>query len=154
MFWLIEKFFAVSQYFFYRCKYRLPMSFRFNGIFIRIHGNGDLVVGENTYISHFTYLNVIEGAKLELGSGVQIAHNVKIYTSGFDTEKRALGLDNEYVADVSIGDGCLIGSNAYICPGVTLGKNVVVGANSVVTTNFPDYTVVAGVPARIVKNYA
>ena len=50
-----------------------------------------------------------------------------------------------------IGDRCFIGKNACIMPGVKLGQGVVVGANAVVTHNVPDYCVVAGVPARIIR---
>jgi maltose O-acetyltransferase len=44
-----------------------------------------------------------------------------------------------------------IGANATICQGVTLGNNVVVGAGAVVTKNFPDDVVLAGVPAKVIK---
>lgn len=52
-----------------------------------------------------------------------------------------------------IGDGCYIGYGAVILAGTTLGKQCIVGANSVVRGDFPDYSVLAGAPARIVKKY-
>ena len=51
---------------------------------------------------------------------------------------------------IVIGDDCWLGSNSVVLPGVNLGKGVVVGANSVVTTNFPDFSIVAGVPAKVI----
>lgn len=54
---------------------------------------------------------------------------------------------------VEIGSGCFIGIGAVIMPGVTLGKRCVVGANSVVTKSMPAYTVCAGAPATIIRNY-
>lgn len=54
--------------------------------------------------------------------------------------------------DVVIGDGTWIGENACII-GASLGRNVIVGANSVVTKDVPDYCVVVGIPARIIKRY-
>lgn len=51
---------------------------------------------------------------------------------------------------VSIGDDCWIGVNSVICPGVTIGNSVVVGAGSVVTHDIEDYQVVAGVPAKAI----
>lgn len=54
---------------------------------------------------------------------------------------------------VKIGSYSLIGAGARIMPGVILGKNVIVGANAVVTKNVPDYSVVAGVPAKIIRQY-
>ena len=48
-------------------------------------------------------------------------------------------------------EGSWIGANAIILPGVTIGKNAVVGAGSVVTKNVPDFSVFAGAPARLIK---
>ena len=57
------------------------------------------------------------------------------------------------VSPVRIGKGCTIYNNAVILPGVTIGDHVVIGANSVVTRNVPDYCVAVGSPARIIKQY-
>ena len=52
---------------------------------------------------------------------------------------------------VEIQDECMIGMGARIMPGVKLGKHCIVGANAVVTQDFDSYTVIAGVPARVIK---
>jgi acetyltransferase-like isoleucine patch superfamily enzyme len=52
-----------------------------------------------------------------------------------------------------IGDGSWIGANAVITAGVQIGRNVVVAGGSVVTKNVPDYAVVGGNPARVLKQY-
>ena len=57
------------------------------------------------------------------------------------------------VTDTKIGDGCFIGFGAIIQAGTTLGKHCVVGANAVVRGDFPNYSVIAGVPAKIIKRY-
>jgi acetyltransferase-like isoleucine patch superfamily enzyme len=54
---------------------------------------------------------------------------------------------------VSIGTGSWLGTGVVVLPGATLGRNVVVGAGSVVRGTFPDCCVIAGVPARIVRQY-
>lgn len=59
---------------------------------------------------------------------------------------RAAGLDKP----VWIQDDCWLGVNSVICPGVTVGKGSIVGANAVVTRDVPPYTVVAGSPARVI----
>lgn len=52
-----------------------------------------------------------------------------------------------------IGDQTFIGMHAVILPGVLIGKHCVIGANSVVTDNIPDYSVAVGVPAKVIKKY-
>ena len=52
----------------------------------------------------------------------------------------------------TIGDNCWIGAGAIICPGVTIGNNAVVGAGSVVTKSFGDNVVIAGNPAKVIRN--
>lgn len=54
--------------------------------------------------------------------------------------------------DVIIGRNCFIGYRVSVLPGVQLGENCVVGAHSVVTHSFPANSVIAGVPARLIKN--
>lgn len=54
---------------------------------------------------------------------------------------------------VVIGQGAFIGFNSIVLPNVTIGRNAVVGAHSVVTRDVPDYCVVAGNPARIIKRF-
>ena len=52
---------------------------------------------------------------------------------------------------VAIGDDVWLGTRAIILPGVSLGSHCIVGAGAVVTKSFPDYAIVAGVPARILR---
>lgn len=88
-------------------------------------------------------------AKIILGKNVWIAQNVGVITANhnvYDLSKHVLG------KDVRINDNCWVGMNSVILPGVTLGKNTIVGAGSVVTHSFVEGNcVVGGVPARIIK---
>lgn len=54
---------------------------------------------------------------------------------------------------ITIKKGAWIGTKSTVCAGVTIGKNSVIGANSVVTKDVPDYSVAAGIPARVLKKY-
>lgn len=66
------------------------------------------------------------------------------------------GSTNRFVEEdsfVEIGDYCVIGMGTVILPNVKIGKNSFVGANSVVTKDIPEYSIVAGAPARVLKKY-
>ena len=68
-----------------------------------------------------------------------------------NTPIRYQGLTN--VAPIVIDEGAWIGANVTVAPGVKIGKNAVVGANSVVTKDVPDYSVAVGLPAQVIKKY-
>ena len=68
-----------------------------------------------------------------------------------DVSIKYQGLDK--VSPVKIKKGAWLGWNSVICPGVTIGKNSVIGANSVVTKDIPDYCVAVGAPAKVIKKY-
>ena len=93
------------------------------------------------------YITAFNGTKLIIGKGTLIASNVCIQTGNHGL------LDREVyeLKDVSIGENCWLGFGAAILPGVTLGDNVTVGANAVVTKSFPSNVVIGGCPAKILK---
>lgn len=146
--------FNIFVYSGYRRKYKLGRDFKFNGYFIRIYGDGTVSSKKGSYVSYFSYFNVVKGTSITIGSNVSIAHNVKIYTSGINTHSLITKERKESVlGDVCIGSNVLIGSNTFICPGVNIGDNVVIGANSVVNKDIPSFVVAAGNPAKVRKSY-
>ncbi len=86
---------------------------------------------------------------IEIGDDALIGQQVVIATLNhdLDPEKRA----NMFPAPVKIGKRVWIGAHATVCPGVTVGDNSVVAAGAVVTKDVPENSVVAGVPAKIIK---
>jgi acetyltransferase-like isoleucine patch superfamily enzyme len=93
------------------------------------------------------YWTVFNNTTLEIGENTIWAFNVCIQTGN---HKKG-DLKSFDVASVKIGKNCWLANGSVILAGVTLGDNVVVGANSVVTKSFPDNVVLVGAPARIIS---
>ncbi|WP_196210803.1 DapH/DapD/GlmU-related protein [Citrobacter sp. Res13-Sevr-PEB04-36] len=85
---------------------------------------------------------------------VLIGSSVHIYVSNHIFSDTLLPISKQGHSDVKsviLKKGCWVGANVTILPGVVVGENSVVGANSIVTKNIPPFTVVAGNPARFIK---
>ncbi|WP_302273876.1 acyltransferase [Alistipes ihumii] len=93
--------------------------------------------------------------ELIIGANTTILGNV--FVTNIDHEYKKLGIhilrQPHLISDTRIGENCFIGYGAAIQAGTVLGRQCVVGANSVVRGVFPDYCVIVGAPARIVKRY-
>ena len=115
------------------------------------NGVGDLVIGENTLIGMG---NVLIGP-VTIGNNVILAQNIVM--SGLNHEYRDVNVpireQNVTTAPIKIEDDCWIAANSVITAGVTIGKHSVVAAGSVVTKDVPAFTIVAGNPARVIKQY-
>lgn len=114
---------------------------------------GRIDIGERTGISGST---IYAMEHIEIGKYVLIGGNCKIIDNDFhplSVEKRVplQKVEDIKKAPIHIGDGCFIGANSIILKGTTLGKNCVVGAGSVVSGTFPDNVIIAGNPARVIK---
>lgn len=100
-------------------------------------------------------LHIISGSNMVIGKNTTISANVLI--TNVDHEFRNINqhiLDQPLlVKETTIGENCFIGYGAVIQAGTILGKQCIVGANAVVRGTFPPYSVIAGVPAKIIKRY-
>ena len=102
--------------------------------------------GKNVFINHSAILSASGG--IEFCDGVSVAPGVRIATINHDFNER----HTKYTyGKVTIKKNAWIGMNVTICPGVTIGEYAVVAAGAVVTKDVPDYAVVGGVPAKIIK---
>lgn len=116
-------------------------------------GGGAVKILEGSEIGERCRISIANS--LEIGKKVLLSPNV--YITDCDHEYRNVDIpviDQGIVQKnqkVSIGNGSYIGINSVIVGNVTIGKHCVVGANSVVTKDVPDYCVVVGSPARIIK---
>lgn len=109
----------------------------------------NIFIGED-FFANFN-LTILDEATVRIGAHAFIGPNVSIYTACHPLDAESRNTCVEWAEPVTIGDNVWIGGNAVILPGVSLGDNVVVGAGAVVTKSFPSNVVIAGNPAKIIK---
>ena len=111
---------------------------------------GDVTIGDHTRIGiHSTIIGpVCIGSHVHLAQGI----TVTALNHRYDDKKRRIDEQGVSTQPVVISDDVWIGANAVILPGVTIGRHAVVAAGAVVTKDVPDYCMVGGVPAKIIKN--
>ena len=110
---------------------------------------GDVMIGDHTRIGlHNTIIGpVIIGSHVNLAQGITITalnHN-------FENSKKRIDEQGVSTSAVVIEDDIWIGANAVVLPGVTIGHHSVVAAGAVVTKDVPPHSLVAGVPAKVIK---
>lgn len=106
-------------------------------------------IGDNFY-ANFN-LVVVDDGKVIIGNNVMIAPNVTISTTGHPIDPAVRITGQQFSQTVTLEDNVWIGSGAIINPGVTIGRNSVIGAGSVVTKDIPANVVAAGVPCRVLR---
>lgn len=120
--------------------------------------------GKNIFIGDKVIINMnctfVDNNRIEIGNNVLIAPNVQIYTASHSTKvnermvqewTEGQEICHTYALPVKIEDGVWIGGGAIILPGVTIGRNSVIGAGSVVSRSIPANSVAVGNPCRIIK---
>ena len=110
---------------------------------------GDVMIGNHTRVGlHNTIIGpVIIGNHVNLAQGI----TVTALNHNFDDSNKRIDEQGVSTSAVIIEDDIWIGANAVILPGVTIGHHSVVAAGSVVTKDVPPHSLVAGVPAKIIK---
>lgn len=111
--------------------------------------------GPNIYIGNNFYANydliMLDVAPIRIGDDCMIGPRVSIYTAGHPIDRDVRNAQLEYGREVNIGQSVWIGGNTVICPGVTIGDNVVIGANSCVTKDIESNVVAAGNPCKVIR---
>lgn len=99
---------------------------------------------------------IVGHLQIVVGDDVWTGHHVYITDQNHGYSDLALPVSQQVMPEqpVSIGDGSWLGHGTVVLPGATIGRHVVIGANSVVRGDIPDYSVAAGVPARVVRTMA
>lgn len=130
------------------------------GIFFKlniVHKSGVVRFGSRCFLNSFVHIACAQ--LVEFGDDVLLASHVFISDHSHGSYKgiepsllsTAPNSRELITSPVSIGDRCWIGEGVCILPGVTLGAGCIVGAGSVVTQSFPDNSIIAGVPARLIR---
>ena len=123
--------------------------------------------GKNIHVGNDVIINMnctfVDNNRIDIGSKVMIASDVKIYTATHSTFFTDYANDSEatdfqrsfgrtlYAKSIRIEDGVWIGGGAVILPGVTIGARSVIGAGSVVTKDIPSNVVAVGNPCRVIR---
>lgn len=110
-------------------------------------------IGCSTYIGMNCIINGYSD-NVSIGSYVSIAQNVNIMTdSGPNASPAMQKIFPIKKGPVKIGNDCWIGAGVIIMPNVTLGKCCVVAANSFVSKSFPDFSIIGGSPAKLIRTF-
>lgn len=129
----------------------------YNKIYKKIFGSYKYAkkIGVNMGNNCNIYGNVSFGTEpwiITLGNNVFITDGVKFIThDGGTLLFRDIIPDLEVTKPIKVGNNVYFGNNVIILPGITIGDNVVVGAGAIVTKNVPSNSVIAGVPAKVIK---
>ncbi len=111
-------------------------------------------IGDNCYIGrNFT---ILCGTEVVIENDVLIASNVGIFgeNHGMDPESEVPYMNQELsLGRVHIGQGTWIGERVMVLPDVSIGNKCIIGSGAVVTKSVPDYSMVVGNPARVIKRY-
>jgi acetyltransferase-like isoleucine patch superfamily enzyme len=110
---------------------------------------GDVIIGDYTRIGlHNTIIGPVT-----IGSHVNLAQGITVtaLNHNFSDEEKRIDEQGISTTPVTIGDDIWIGANAVILPGVNIGNHSVVAAGAIVTKDVPPHSLVAGVPAKIIK---
>lgn len=113
----------------------------------------EIEIGEGSVLGNFNHIaavhKVVLGKKVLTADRVYISDNMHVFN---DINIPIMDQGIIFKSDVYIGDGSWIGENVSII-GAKIGKNCVIGSNSVVTNDIPDYSVAVGSPAQVIKHY-
>jgi len=118
-----------------------------------VHDNASISICEDVSIGQ--NVHITSGAHLLIGRRTTLTENIMV--TNIDHDYTEIGvhvlLQRHIVKETIIGENCFIGFGVVIQAGTILGNQCIVGANSVVRGNFPDFSVIVGSPAKIIKRY-
>lgn len=112
-------------------------------------------LGDNIHVGNSFYAGynctILDMAEVKIGDNCLIGPNVGLYTAGHSIEPEGRN-QGGYAIPITIGNDVWIGGSSVVLAGVTIGDNSIVAAGSVVTKDVPANVIVAGNPAKVLKN--
>ncbi len=147
-----------------KSKIKIASNTNIAGMLLVFEYGGEIEIGEYCYVGEFS--RIYSGDRIVIGNNVLISHGVNIFDNNsheVNPIEREIGykgmLKNGMsflkgridTSPVIIHDNVWIGMNSIVLKGVTIGKGAIISAGSVVTKNVPPFTIVAGNPAKVVK---
>ena len=118
----------------------------------RVALGGRLIIGDNSWIGH-QVLFVGGDAEVQIGSDCDVAPRVSFITGTHEIEIEGVKAAGKgYSLPITIGSGCWICASATILGGTVIGDHSIVAAGAVVKGDFPPYSVIVGVPARMLRS--
>ncbi len=118
----------------------------FPSVYFNVGDN--LIIGSHISIREHTY---IDGDYLEIGDNVMIAHGSSVITGAHFYDENVPMRDTLEARPIKIGNNVWIGAGVRIIGTTSIGDNVIIGANAVVTKDIPNNSIAVGVPARVIK---
>lgn len=109
-----------------------------------------IFIGKNFFCNY--NCTILDIAEVKIGDNCLFAPNVSLYTAAHPIEIEGRLQNIGTGAPIEIGNGVWIGGSSIIIGGVTIGDNAVIGAGSIVTRDVPANTIVAGNPAKVIRN--
>lgn len=126
----------------------------FPGLRAETHHGGSIVINDDVSVGQNFHI-ISSGETLTIDSHTTISGNV--FITNVDHDYQEIGthiLQQKYLTKTTtVGQHCFIGYGAVLQAGTQLGRQCIVGSNSVLRGTFPDYCVIAGAPAKIIKRY-
>lgn len=112
------------------------------------HGR-NISIGDNFFANYDCIF--LDAGPISIGDNVMVGPRVSFLTATHPTDSLVRNRGLEYAKAIRIGHGVWIGGGASILPGITVADNAIIAAGSVVTKDVPENTIVAGNPARVIR---
>jgi galactoside O-acetyltransferase len=120
---------------------------------IHAHNNGKIIIGDRLGMNTNSTIGAADGGEIIIGDDVMIAQNVVVRASDHEFKDIHIPISQQghRGGKIVIGNGCWIAANVVITSNVAIGEHCIVAAGAVVTCNIEPYSIVGGVPAKLIS---